>query len=166
MHDSLPVRFVQSVGDLDAVAQRLLQRQRTLGETIRQRLALEKFHDQKLDFTLSTDVVERADVRMGELRDCFRFPLETLTNLLGRGEPLRQDFDRYGPPEPRVPSPVHLAHPARAERREDLVRAQPGAGGQDHLFASEVQFDTSTSDDGWVLGTSSFIRKRWPPGDT
>jgi hypothetical protein len=37
------------------------------------------------------------------------------------GERLRQDLDRHFALERGVPRPVHLAHPARAKRREDLV---------------------------------------------
>jgi len=37
-------------------------------------------------------------------------------------------LDRDVPFEPGIPRPVHLAHAADAERGEDLVRAQTGAG--------------------------------------
>ena len=42
------------------------------------------------------------------------------------------------PPQPHVPRPVNLPHPARAERREDLVWAEPGAGRQGHLVARSL----------------------------
>ena len=35
------------------------------------------------------------------------------------------------PPEPGIAGPVHLAHPAGAERSDDLVGAEPGSCG-DH----------------------------------
>ncbi len=78
VHDPMPMRLVQRVGDLDAVAQRLLERERPLHEPVRERLAFEVLHDQVLDAVLIADVVERADVRMGELRDRLRLPLEAL----------------------------------------------------------------------------------------
>jgi hypothetical protein len=57
-HDPLPVRLVERVGDLDADAQRLRQRQRPSREALRQRLALEVLHDEVLGLALSADVVE------------------------------------------------------------------------------------------------------------
>ena len=83
MDDALPVRLVQRVGDLDPVAKRLLQRQRALREAVRQRLALEKLHDEVLGLALASDVVQRADVRVRELRDRLRLALEALADFLG-----------------------------------------------------------------------------------
>ena len=45
----------------------------------------------------------------------------------------RQHFDRDRPIEPRVAGLVDFAHPARAEQREDLVRAEAHAGGQSQV---------------------------------
>src|SRR5687767_15616313 len=41
---------------------------RSLGETVGQRLPLEVLHDEVLDLAFPTDVVQRADVRVRELR--------------------------------------------------------------------------------------------------
>jgi hypothetical protein len=57
-------------------------------------------------------VVERADVRMRELRDRLRLPLEALARLGRYGEMRRQDLDRDLAAQPRVPRPVHFPHPA------------------------------------------------------
>ncbi len=62
MHDSQPVRLVQRVGDLDAVAQELLGRERALVQPRGQGLSLEVFHDEVVTVPLAADVVERADV--------------------------------------------------------------------------------------------------------
>ena len=82
--DSLPVRLVERVGDLTAVAQRLLEGQRPLHQPVRERLALQIFHDEELDAVLVAHVVEGADVGVRELRDRLRLPLEALAHL-GRG---------------------------------------------------------------------------------
>ena len=47
------------------------------------------------------------------------------------GDGRRQHLDRDVPVELR-PRPVHLAHPARAERRKDLVGAESRAEGEGH----------------------------------
>ena len=42
-------------------------------------------------------------------------------------------FQRYVATEPSVRGAIHLAHPARANRVQDLVGSQPNSGGQRHL---------------------------------
>ena len=59
-------------------------------------------------------------------------------DLRGSREVRRQDLDRHRALQPRVPRPIHLSHPARADRRDDLVRSESGAGGKRHLFASSA----------------------------
>ena len=145
VHDPLPVRLIERVRDLDAVAQRLVQRKRSLREAIRQRLAFEVLHDEILGVALAPDVVERADVRVRELRDRLRLPLEALAHFGGRRQVLREHLDGHGPLEPRVLRLVHLSHAARAERREDLVRAEPCSRGERHVNRSPPGDDLSTA---------------------
>ena len=78
------------------------------------------------------DVVERADMRMRELRDRLRFSLETLTRLGGCRRVRRQYLHRHRPLQPRVLRLVHLPHPACAQRRQDLVGTQARAGRERH----------------------------------
>ena len=54
------------------------------------------------------------------------------------GERLGQDLDRDNAIETRVARFVDLAHAARAERRDDLVRAETGAGGKRHVCGCPV----------------------------
>src|SRR6202162_6693481 len=133
MDDPLAVRLVQRVGDLLAVAQCLLKRERSSGEAIAQRLALKVLHDQILDFALSPHVVKLADVWMGELRDRLRSPLEPLTHLGRRRQVLRQHLNRHRSLQARVACLVDLAHPARPERSKNLVGTEPGTGCQGHI---------------------------------
>jgi len=69
-------------------------------------------------------------LRAGDRRS--RLLLETLQAFLVCRQIRRQDFDRHFAGEPRVSRPVDFPHPARAERRENLVRskARPGCQGQ------------------------------------
>ena len=101
-----------------------------------ERLALEVLHDEVLGLALAADVVERADVRMGELARSSSPPARSAGGL-GRGrQMLRQDLDRHGPLEARVARLVDLSHPARADRREDLVGAEPRTGGERQVMRS------------------------------
>ncbi len=47
-----------------------------------------------------------------------------------RTQMCRENFDCDLAPEPRILGAVHLAHPARPERRQDFVGAETGAGGE------------------------------------
>jgi hypothetical protein len=84
-------------------------------------------HDEIGDAVVFVDVMERADVRMRELRDDPRLPIEALAELRVGGERVGQHFDRNGAIETRVARLVDLAHPAGAERPQDLVRSESGA---------------------------------------
>ena len=130
MHDPLPVRLVQGIGHLDPITQYLLELERSLEKPVRQRLALQVLHDQELDAVLVAHVVERADVRMGELGDRLRLPLETLARLDRRRQVRRQHLDRHRAIQARVLRPVDLSHSACANRREKLVRPETGSRGK------------------------------------
>ena len=151
MDDPLPVRPVEGVRDLKAVPEHLIERERPFHQPIRQRLPLEVLHDEELDAVLVPDVVERADVRMRELRDRLRLPLEPLADLGARGEVRGQDFDGNRAAEARVAGAVDLAHAAGADLADDLVRAEAGAGGERHGFRA-------------IRGSASSAPERGPPG--
>ena len=65
---------------------------------------------------------------MRERRDRLRLALEAGQRVGIGGDGLREDLDRDVAVELRVPRAVDLSHPARAQRREDLVGAEAGAG--------------------------------------
>ena len=81
MHDPLPVRLVQRVGDLDPEPKSLLERERTFREPVRERLPLQVLHDEVLGVAFPTHVVQSADVRVRELRDRLRLALEPLADV-------------------------------------------------------------------------------------
>jgi len=78
------------------------------------------------------DVVDREHVRVVERSREPRFLLEPPGRSRCAGSLIRQDFDRDLASDPGIASAVHLAHAARADRREHLVRADPAASGQRH----------------------------------
>ena len=69
MNDALAVRALKSIGDLDTCFQCLIDRKRPAGEPRGQRLALQELHHQKVDAILVSDVVEGADIGMGQRGD-------------------------------------------------------------------------------------------------
>ena len=66
-------------------------------------------------------VVERADVRMIQAGDGFRFALEPLAQFGAVSEMRGQNFNRDGSIEARVAGFVHLAHSARTDSGENFV---------------------------------------------
>jgi hypothetical protein len=74
------------------------------------------------------DRIDCADPRVVERGGRARLPLETSQALRVLRHVLRKHLDRHVSPELRVLRPVDLSHPARTERREDLVRPEPDAG--------------------------------------
>ena len=71
---------------------------------------------------MGADVVDGEDVGVIERGDGARLLLEAAQPVRIGREPRGQDLDRDVAPEPRVAGAVHLAHPARADRGDDLGR--------------------------------------------
>ncbi len=131
--DPLAVRRLERRGDLGSEPQGLIDGEQPSGEAFCKGLPLEQFHHQVLDAVLVAHVVERADVRVRQLGDGLRLPLEPLPDLGALGETRRQHLDRDRPLEPRVSRFVDLPHPASSQWRDDLVRTEPTACRQRHL---------------------------------
>ena len=121
--------------------------ERATCETRGQRLAFEIFHHQEIDGlddarrviraagrerALAADVVQDADVRVIERRDCPRLALEALTQLRVGGQRTREDLDGDAAIEPRVTGSIDFAHAAGSERFDDFVRTEPRAGRECH----------------------------------
>ena len=132
MDDAEPVGFVESVGNLDAVAQHLLDRKRTLHDPLGEGRPLQVLHDEVIHSVLVAHVVQGADVRMGELGDRPGLPIETLPQFFVVREVSREYLHGDHAVEPGIPGPVNLSHAAGAERLDDLVRTETCAGGQWH----------------------------------
>ena len=78
---TLTMCLVQSVGNLNGVAQNLIQRQRAYSQPLSQRLPFQVLHHQEVNAILLSDVIERADVRMIQTGDGAGFSLESLAQL-------------------------------------------------------------------------------------
>ena len=67
-----------------------------------------------------------------ERRRCLSFLKEPLLGRLVAGQVRRQQLDRHRPLEAWVCGRVDDAHPAATQLRDDLIRAEGGAGSEDH----------------------------------
>ena len=77
-------------------------------------------------------LVDGHDVRMIQRRGGERLPFEAMARHRV-GNLTREDFDGHLALQARVPSLVHLSHAARAEHRDNFVRADSRARGETHL---------------------------------
>ena len=121
MDDADLVRGLQRLRDLNGHANGVIERQRSAGQPAREVFALDHFHDQGGAGAAFIDAVNLRDVRMIERGQQHRFALKTCEAARIRCDPLRQDLDGHIAAQLLVPRAVDLAHPARAERLENLV---------------------------------------------
>src|SRR5439155_10247003 len=75
---------------------------------------------------------ELADVGVVELRDSARLTLEALGELLFR------HLHRNDAIQASVPGLIHLAHPTRADGRDNLIGTQPGSGRNGHTSCLSI----------------------------
>ena len=101
-------------------------------------------------------------MRMIQTGDGFCFAVEAFAYFSAASEMSRKNFYRDDAIEARIAGAVHLAHPARANRAGNFVRAEFCAGGEHHLFSFAAQFRTMDMGSTSVCFTSVLIRNRWP----
>ena len=79
VHDAGAVRRANRVRDLRGIREHLSDRQRSAREALLERLALDQFHHEVADAVRrDADVVERADVRVRELRNRAGLALQAI----------------------------------------------------------------------------------------
>ena len=93
---------IQRIRDLNPQLQSLVEPQRTFLYARRQRLAIEVFHQQKIDSILATDIVQNTYRRMIERGYRPRLPLESLPQIRLTRQVRGQDLDCHNPIQPRI----------------------------------------------------------------
>jgi hypothetical protein len=123
------MRLVERIRHLARVAQSFFERERSSPQPFGERLAFELLENEEVDAVLASNVVEGADVRLGEARDGAGLLLES-SPPLGIARKLRgQHLDGNGAREPRVPRTVHLAHATCTDGVENFKGTESLAGG-------------------------------------
>src|SRR5688572_28294617 len=110
MNDPLTMGMIERVGHLDGVIQHLTQWKRSSRQPLRDRLAIEIFHDKVRKAVLVSHIVDDTNVRVVEGRNRLRLPLETLPTTRMIGQFWRQDLEGDESIETGVPRVIHLAH--------------------------------------------------------
>ena len=121
MDDALLVRRFEGGPDLPADAHRLVDRNRSLGDAIRQGRPFDELEDERCLPLRILESVNGGDVGMIQGREDLRFALEAGQPIGIAGEDVGQNFERDFAPEARVTGAKHLSHSAGAERGDDLI---------------------------------------------
>ncbi len=125
VHDARAVRGRQSVGDLDRVAQRVIQPHALAADQPVQGLAGHVLHGDEVHrlaiHLAGVDVENRDDVAIAQRRGGFRFLGEARPAVGVRNRGGGQHFDGDRPVQVRVQRAVHHAHPARAQLGFDAI---------------------------------------------
>jgi hypothetical protein len=129
------VRRCERVSDLDADLKGLVERELAAGEAVREGLPVQILHHEVIGAVLLTDVVECADVRVGQRRDCTRFTLEPLPGGRVVGQLRREHLEGDGAVQARISRTVDLPHAARTSRADDFVGAKPSTRLKGHRCA-------------------------------
>ena len=132
VNDALLVRGGKTLRDLERVIDGLLLRNRTCVELAPQRLAFPELHHGVRNAFLIPEVEDRENVRMRKCRDRLRLTLEPSERIRVRRKQLGENLDRNVAVQLPIPRPVDLPHPARPERREDLVGTETSSGCERH----------------------------------
>ena len=110
----------EGLADLQAVLQRVLQRQRLACHHLVESAAVDQLHGDEVAASNLVDLVDRDDVAVVEARRCLRFLGEALARrVVGQG-PLVQQLQRHRAPQLGVEGAVDDAHAAAADLLEDL----------------------------------------------
>ena len=92
-----------------------------LRDAMLQRDALHQFHRDERYALVFVDIVNRADIRMVQRGRSASLALESLERGRISRDAQRHKFQRHLPPQLRILSAIHHAHPAAAHLLDDAV---------------------------------------------
>jgi hypothetical protein len=118
------VGLLKSLRDLRREREQILFSHWAGSENLRQRSALDAFHDDEIGPTLRVEFVDCGDIRMIELGEKKRFLAEVPARSFILEEAEREDFDGDVAVEAFVARAVDFAHTADADFVEDAVMAE------------------------------------------
>ena len=121
MHDSLGMRSIERLGNLDAQRQQGLVIQSTPGHPVFQRRAFEKLHRDKRVPLVPADFVNSADVGMVQRRSRPSLPPEALQSLGILRQLIGKKFQRDEAAKLGIFGLVHHPHTTAAQLFENVV---------------------------------------------
>ena len=135
MDDAALVGRLECVGDLTRDRQCLVEWKGAPQEAVCECVTLHQLEHQRtcgatIVGSALFETVDGRDVGVRQRGEHLRLALETRQPIAVGRKDLRDDLEGHVAPEPRVPRPIDLPHPALAEKRGDFVDAEAGARGQ------------------------------------
>src|SRR6266852_8751468 len=121
MDDTLCVRGIKRVGDLNSQFQHLVQRKRSSCNTVLEGLTIHKFHGYELLAVVLADVVNRADIRVIQRRGRLRLAAKAFERGRVLSRSRREKLESDQTLQARVFSLIDDAHPAASKLFEDAV---------------------------------------------
>ena len=156
--DALLVRGLERLGDLPRDRERFIERNRSARRFGRPSPRLRRAPSPRMCRPATClEGIDRRDAGVIERRERFRLALEAGDAVRVLEELLRQHLERDVAPELRVPGPVDLPHPARAERRDDVVGTEARSdsesqSGEETTSARVSRLGSSSSGPGRARG--------------
>ena len=147
--DAVLVRGLQSFGDLQRNAQRLLEAHRTTREPLGERLALDEFHDEQMASARLLHPEQDGNARMIQRGEGPGFTLESRDPIRIRGHLVGQDLDGDAASQLGITGAIHRAHSTFTEQ---ALNREGAKGGADHLGAH----DTISGSQGCVITRISY----------
>src|SRR5713226_10549387 len=126
MNDASRVGSIERVRNLDTYVQYLFYPQGTRAHSGGQRLANDKFHNQKVNIFGLLQPINHRDVRMVQRRQHPRFALKTRQPVRTIYEGCRQDFDGDVAIQFGVVRLIDLSHAPRTQESMDFVSSELG----------------------------------------
>jgi hypothetical protein len=109
---TLTVPGLERCRDLERYAHRLIGRDRSLGDPVRERRPIDELHDDNGLVAGPLEAVDRRDVRMIQRREDLRFALKAREAILVFGDGFGEDLDGHVALETRVGRTIDLTHAA------------------------------------------------------
>jgi hypothetical protein len=125
----IPESVRKTFEDVQRDGDRLVDIERSVLETMRERLSLEQLHDDVDVVVGFTDVVNLANAGVADARGCSRFAPDASPRV---GPARAQRFHRHLSTQPRIAGAIDVAHPARSDERDHLIVTEPFASGERH----------------------------------
>lgn len=127
VHHPVLVQRDESVRKLHPQTSDFLLAEATLADHLIESLAVDEFHDEKIDTSVGVEIVDGRNIRMIELREGERFLLEPPARLLVGEGPRRKDLQGNSALESLVVSAINDAHATGANPFQQPIAAESAA---------------------------------------
>jgi hypothetical protein len=124
--------FGEAFGNLDGDGNGVAHCGDAASKEFTKSLSFDELEHQKVDAFMVPDVVEGADIGVGESGDSARFLFEPLAKIDILGKAFGQNLDSDNAAEASVASAIDLAHAACAERCHNFIRSEFCAWSEGH----------------------------------